>query len=407
MERLVLSVEKNEGRLVKRGSSGIRVLHVIPSIAKSCGGPSRAVFEIDRELSALGVSVTILTTDHEIEDAYGSAAETRSSASNRIVMPLTTLPYKTSFRMWAWLRDNVSSFDVVHVHGLFSFAPVAAAWWAKRRGVPYVIRPLGVLNRYGMESRRWSKRVSVWLFEGPLLEAAAAIQFTAIAERDEAIEAVGPKSASAIIPLGIESSAPAPRSMIEERYPTLRGHGYILFMSRVDPKKNLEGLFEALTLANASVRERQLVICGSGKDEYLKYLKQLSQSFGVDNRIIWAGHVDGEAKVAFLQHADLFVLPSYSENFGIAAAEAMANGCPVVLGEGVALSKDASDSSAALVCTTEARSIADAMEGMLSDPVFASRVALNARHMMREKFSPGIMAKRLLDLYRAITRSDA
>ena len=112
--------------------------------------------------------------------------------------------FKVSVGLGRWLKDNVKAFDVVHAHALFSFAPVAAAFIARRAGVPYVLRPLGVLARYGMTRRHpLLKQVSFALIERRLIESASAVHFTSLAEQAEA-EALGLKCRGVLIPLGID-----------------------------------------------------------------------------------------------------------------------------------------------------------------------------------------------------------
>src|SRR6202035_3546134 len=117
--------------------------------------------------------------------------------------PRNTVFFKVSVRLAQWLRGNIGVFDVVHAHALFSFAPVAAAFLARRARVPYVVRPLGVLAPYGMTRRRpVVKKVSYTLIERGLLESASAVHFTSSAEQVET-EALGLKCRGVVIPLGI------------------------------------------------------------------------------------------------------------------------------------------------------------------------------------------------------------
>jgi len=124
--------------------------------------------------------------------------------ATRWYFPRTTVFFKVSVGLGRWLKDNITAFDVVHAHALFSFAPVAAAYLARRAGVPYVLRPLGVLARYGMTQHHpFIKRVSFEIIERGLIESASAVHFTSLAEQAEA-EALGLKCKSAVIPLGID-----------------------------------------------------------------------------------------------------------------------------------------------------------------------------------------------------------
>ena len=130
----------------------------------------------------------------------------------------------------------VKRHDVVHIHALFSFASTAAAWVARRRRVPYVVRPLGTLSSYGLHARRRRlKRLSMALIEGPILRRAAAVHFTSRAELEDA-EVLGLPMRSVVIPLGVEAGG---RAACRADGCTRRSAGrrVILFLSRLDPRR--------------------------------------------------------------------------------------------------------------------------------------------------------------------------
>src|SRR5262249_43393838 len=154
--------------------------------------------------------------------------------------------------------------DLLHIHALFSFVSVTAARAARGAGIPYVIRPLGVLNHYGMTKRRaMLKLVSFSTIEGPLLKNAAAVQFTSQTEQTEA-EALRAEMRGVVIPLGIEESEPGNPDEFLECYPALRTKQRIVFLSRIDPKKNVEGLLHAFALLKDEFPNLALIVCGDG-----------------------------------------------------------------------------------------------------------------------------------------------
>ena len=185
----------------------MRVLHVIPSVSDSSGGPGKAIVQIEQALLARGIEVLTVTTN---DDGNGKllavelAKINLRNGVNRIYFPMQVQAYKISMPLRRWLLKEIKNFDVVHVHAVFSFAPVMAALIARKHNIPYVIRPLGVLNHYGMTKRRsLFKRISLAFFERRLLRDAAVIHFTSEQERIEA-ESLGIKLRSVVLPLGIE-----------------------------------------------------------------------------------------------------------------------------------------------------------------------------------------------------------
>ena len=155
--------------------------------------------------------------------------------------------YTFSWPMSLWLSKHVADFDLVHIHALFSFAALPASYWAARRGVPYVVRPLGTLNEWGMTNRRpWLKRVSFRVIESRILKHAALVHYTSDQERREA-EALGVVSASVVIPNAVpQPSTAASSGAFRRRYPQLHGRRIILFLSRLDQKKGLDLLLRGI-----------------------------------------------------------------------------------------------------------------------------------------------------------------
>jgi glycosyltransferase involved in cell wall biosynthesis len=379
----------------------LRVLHVIPSLSASSGGPSKALAQMERALAARGVTVVTATTD---DDGKGRRLDAAARAlplpdgATRLYFPKQTEAYKVSLPLFAWLRANVKSFDLVHVHALFSFAPVAAAWIARGAGVPYIIRPLGVLNRYGMEQRRSGpKAMSMRLAENHLLRDASAVHFTAEAERLEA-EVLGVPMRARIVPLGIEPASAADAAPFEAAFPGLGGPR-LLFLSRVDRKKNIEALLGALARSRRRFPGLSLAVCGDGDAAYIAELAALAASLGVADAVAWTGHVSGALKASAFAAADLFVLPSYSENFGIAAVEALCAGLPCVLGEGVAVASRIAQAQAGLAVAPTAEAVSAAIDALLGDPDALRRAGANARTLAASDYSLDAMGRGLLSMY--------
>ena len=176
----------------------LRVLHVIPSVSQSEGGPSYAVFAFARAAKLAGAETLIVTTGDNV--VGNSGIECLGFRRN-------FEPYKVSFSLRRWLNDHVREFDLIHIHALFSFSSWAAARAAQKQNVPYIIRPLGVLNRWGLANRRrFLKQLWLRFIESPILERAASIHYTSQAERDEAA-VIGPnvqQLKSFIIPIPVQ-----------------------------------------------------------------------------------------------------------------------------------------------------------------------------------------------------------
>ena len=344
------------------------------------------------------------TTDHGLNES-GSVTEDIEVAGGRIKRFYARKRinfYKIAPGLASWLWANVRNFDAVHIHALFSFSSIAAALIAHARGVPYIIRPLGTLTAYGMTRRATLKRASFALIETPILRKAAAVHFTSREEQEEAY-ALGIPMRGIVIPLGVEDLEPGNAGRLEIEYPALSGKLVLLFLSRVDPKKNIEALLEAFAANLATRQTSLLLIAGSGEASYIERLKSRAQALGIADHVIWLGHVDGQRKQDVFARADLFVLPSFSENFGIAAVEAMLAGLPCVLGEGVAVAKPAAAEGAALAVAPKADCIATALDCLLADENLRKSMGAKARAHAQQRYSTEAMAKALIALYESVS----
>jgi glycosyltransferase involved in cell wall biosynthesis len=387
----------------------MKVLHVIPSLSAVHGGPSRALPLMERSLAAEGVTVETATTNDNGPGRHNGRTCGLPLFENGVTRHYFHKQvdfYKVSLDLAGWLKCHAPDYDLLHIHALFSFSSIAAAWAARRAGVPYIVRPLGTLTHYGRTQRRpWLKRQSLKWIEGPVLRDAAAVHFTSLDEQREA-EACGVPMRSVVIPLGIEAPAVTDDTLVRSRFVALQAAPYLLYLSRLDPKKNLEGLLRAFAQCRGLWPNTQLLIAGTGTRDYVANLVTLASALGLDNHVVWAGHMDGELKASALAGAQLFVLPSFSENFGIAAAEALMAGLPCLLGQGVAIATDVVQAGAGVAVVPEPNAIAAGLRQLLAaDASEYARMSANAAALASDKFSVEAMGRNLVALYESVLAS--
>lgn len=312
--------------------------------------------------------------------------------------------YTVSWPLSRWLAAHVDDYDLVHIHALFSFSATVGAFWANRRGVPYLVRPLGVLNTWGMENRRpFLKRLSMRWIERRVLARAAAIHFTSEQERSEAAFAVS-GARSVIIPNPVaDLDAEENPKVFPMRHPKLAGKRVILFLSRLDPKKGLDLLLDAFAQVRAAIPNAALVVAGSGEDAFVARARAHARRLGLEQDIIWAGFLKGAAKREAFAGADVFVLPSYSENFGIAVVEAMAMGLPVIVSDQVGIHQEVTRANAGMAVSCDAREVTKAILRTLENEALRKEMAQNARRLAQE-FAPPAVTARLLETYRLFAR---
>jgi glycosyltransferase involved in cell wall biosynthesis len=270
------------------------------------------------------------------------------------------------------LARAIRGFDVVHLHSLFQWPTWAAARIAARASVPYVLSPRGMLGSEVIRRKsRWVKSAWIRLIEQRTIAESAALHVTAELEREE-VEALG-LCLPRIQCIANGVAWPAAHSHLSAGPYASLAQPYALFLSRIDPKKGLDRLIEAWKW----VPDLKLVIAGNDENGYQRKLESIAHSFGIRHRVEFVGNVADEHKWALYERAMMFILPSYSENFGNVVAEAMAMGCPVIVTPEVGLARLVRASESGLVTDGAPRALANAIRSLLQDPA--------TRRLMGEK----------------------
>lgn len=383
----------------------LRVLHVIPSVWDGSGGPTRAVIEMCRALAAAEPTALsdIATTDHGLTAEWRAYVESRLPPTTALhVFPESRwLDPGWSLPLARWVWRHVRAYDVVHVHALLNGTSAAAMLLARRRGVPYVVRPLGTLSRYTFANRRARlKRVYHALVDGPALRACGAVQFTA---PQEATKAAGrfPAGREIVIPLPFDVDGEVGRAG-RDRPATPGGVPEILFMARLHPVKGLDVLLPAAARLRAAGTPFRLTIAGAGSPEYERWVRAEVERLGLDDLVELTGHASGEAKRALLARADVFALPSHQENFGVAIVEALAAGLPVVISREVDIWPDVDRYGSGIAVESDPARVADALAALLGDVERRARCGAAGRRQVADLYSPEAVGRGLARVYREL-----
>ena len=361
----------------------MRVLHVIPSIDERSGGPATAIVPMCRALQERGIEVVLATTSHGLTQRHTDQVNT--SVSARVFPVQIGESFKYSRPLKEWLDQSVSEFDVVHIHAVFNHASIAAASACRRSGVPYVVRPLGTLDPWSMKQKQVRKRVFWWLSAKTMLQRSAAIHYTAAAEKTATERFLG-LNHGRVIPLGVDVNGFAESDRAAE--------SYMLVLSRLDRKKNVDVLIDAFKALNKP--GWRLVIAGDGPPAHVAALKQRAAAA---SNIGFCGWVDGEEKEALLRGASLLALPSRQENFGLCVLEAMARGVPVLISPQVNLAEEIEAAGAGWV--VESGHLEHGLKRILEDGVERERRA-RAAYEFAQRYSWTRTAEELAQLYREI-----
>ena len=262
--------------------------------------------------------------------------------------------------------------------------------------MPYVLRPLGSVDPWSLARRRLKKQLYLRLIERRNLARAAAVHATSDRER-RSLETLDRRLRIAVVPIGVDVG---PRAVRRGAAVVAGEPVRLLFLSRLHQKKGLELLIEALT----SLRDLdwRLDIVGDGDAAYVAQLRRRVDERRLADRIAFRGFAVGDDKRRLLDAADVFVLPSYDENFGLAVAEAMAASLPVIVSRDVALSPDVVESRAGLSVSLNAGELAAAIAALIGDSDLRRDMGANARVLASRRFAWPVVARQLADLYERV-----
>jgi len=368
----------------------LKILHVIANLSIKSGGPSQACLHMAAAVAALGHEVWIYTANQDVseETSIGRDQVEISNGVNIRYFPLNRPRFwGTSWRLGAALCNDIPSFDVVHVHSLYLFHDWVASRACLKNDIPYIVRPHGTLDPFLYSRHRFRKRVMEWVFQNKALQGAAAIHFTSNDEQELAAQYCFGRP-GIIVPNGVELPSETPevfRSIFFKKHPELVDARIVLFFGRINFKKGLDILVNAFEKVKA--KDAVLLIVGPDNEGYGKRVRGWVKNLGVGERVIFKGLVAGSEKWEVLSAADIFVLSSYTENFGISVVEAMGMKIPVVISDKVNIWREIKAANAGVVVPCDVDATATAIDNLLLDSDLASKMGGNGRYEAEKTFN--------------------
>lgn len=360
------------------------ILHVISSIDLNSGGPSKSVLDLAIKQAILNNNVFILSI--KSDNPY-----TKDSFKGNLKIYLVD-----ELMFFFELKKLFSNycFDICHGHGIWDIQIHLMVLFAKKNGLPFLISPRGMLEPWALNTGKWKKKLAMAIYQRGDLARAACIHATAKMEANN-IRNLGFSNPIAVIPNGIDVFEFPMRMGFEER-----SIKTLLFLSRIHPKKGIELLVEAWSLLDKNKKLGWKVeIVGNGDVKYLKSLEKLILEKGLESEITMLGPKFGENKLAAYQRADLFVLPTYSENFGIVVAEALACGIPVITTKGTPW-EDLDIYNAGWWIEIGVYPLVEALKKAITLSDYELKLmGLSGRRLIEEKYSIESVAKHMESLY--------
>lgn len=397
----------------------MKVLHVLPAVASVRGGPSHAVLAMVKALRVQGVEAEIATTNNnglglldvpfnECIDYQGVPVRFFPQVSSPVENGSFSVGSDKAFifspELGRWLWHHARDYDLLETHYLFSYASTCAGAIARWYKIPYIVRTIGQLSPWALAQSQLKKRLYSLLIERQNLNRAAAIHCTSDGEAEDVLR-FGIQTQTFTLPLGVDllQAHPDAKQQLHALYGISSETPVLLFLSRIHPKKRPDLLLYVLHQLSQQDLDCHLILAGSGDAQYLDKLTHLVDLLGLTSQVTFTGFVTGPDKTLLLQGADLFVLPSYAENFGVAVAEAMAAGLPVVVTPGVQISPEIAASQAGLVIEGEVDALVPAILHLLLVPEERRRFGENGKRLAKERYSWNAIAQTLTHIYASIS----
>ena len=380
----------------------LNVLHVTPSMSPEWGGPTVVVSELTSELSRQGVYCEIVATrGHRV-------------GINQIVPPnVPVYSFDTGFpaRLWTaysaelfrFLNERAGRFDLIHIHEVWHYLGYAAFRVARKHKIPCVLTIHGELSDWCLRQKALKKRIYRLVLLDRMLRNVNALHAVTRAEKEQVVR-LGYDTPVVVAPNGIEpalfEALPDTTEFIQ-RFPVLKGKRIILFLGRLHRGKGLDILARSFSTIARRFEDVVLLVVGPNKFGTREKMESILSSEDLLDRAVFTGLLTGEDKLAAMNCADLFVLPSHSEGLAITILEAMAAQMPVVITEGCEF-PEVSEHGAGLVVEADEVPIADAITKLLYDADLRKRMGQQGRKLVIERYNWQAAATTMANLYKTL-----
>jgi len=388
----------------------VKILHVIPSVSPTLGGPTEVVLNLVKALRECGVDTEIATTNDNGPDQLVLDVPLNQRVEYQQV-PVWFLPrfsprmrdFIFSPAMTGWLWQHIKEYDLLDIHYLFSYSSSCAGAISRWQRVPYTTRTMGLLAPWALAQNRFKKQVYIFMIERHNLNQATAIHCTSASEAED-VRKFGIKTPTITLPLGVNQPIYLPEAKwkLHYVYGIPSEIPVVLFLSRLHYKKRPDLLVRSLKQLADKNDNFHLILAGAGEPDYVDDLKNLIANCGLTSQTSFAGFVTGKEKQLLLPGSDIFVLPSFSENFGIAVAEAMAVGLPVIVTPGVQIAPEIAEAKAGLVVEGEEDILANALAQLLKSPKLRQQLGENGQRLVNSRYSWSAIAQNLSTVYQSI-----
>lgn len=363
----------------------MKIIHYIPSIDRMAGGISTYMQVLAKPLGTMA-EMHIMT----------HASENPLPMENCKVHDIPR--YRPFSGVWKKavvdLLDSVRP-DIVHVNCCWTPDCAMIQRLAQKRGYKVVLTPHGMLEPWIIKRHYWTRKVpALWLYQKAAVQRSDCVQATAESERDNLLK-LGYNSNIKVVRLGIDAES------IEMKRSWKKSQ-QILFLSRVHVKKGINFLVEAADVLRNELQGYKILVAGEGEADYVEAMKRMICDRGLQDIVQLIGGVYGDEKWRLFQTSDFFVLPTHSENFGLAIAESLASGMPVITTVGTPWS-DLISSEAGAWIEIGTEPLVETLRKFLSlSEDELETMGRNGRKLIETKYSAHVMAEQMMEVYKSV-----
>jgi glycosyltransferase involved in cell wall biosynthesis len=381
----------------------LRILHYVPAVRLEQGGVVRSILDWCTIFASRGHAMSLVV--YQSKDLPRDWLDPQPGKPRAYLIPEPMPPLKLlSRRAMRLIDDLLKNTDILHLHGPWLDGNRQIANLARRRGIPYLLSTHGMLDDWSMTQRSFKKRAYMSMFGQQILDRAAMVHCTAAAELTQASKwFTNPRTV--ILPYLVNLSPfeqlPGPDPALQILPAAARDKPRLLFLSRLHEQKGVDILIRAAgLLRDASVPFVALLV-GSGDPIYEASLHALVEELKLQDRVLFLGLLTGIQKISLYCAADIFVLPTRHENFGLVLTEAMACGLPVVTTKGTDIWNEI-QSAGAVIADSTPESFAEQIQKLLNDPTDRTARGATGREWVFANLAVEPLSQKYESLYRSL-----
>ncbi len=363
----------------------MKIIHYIPSIDRTSGGTTVYMQLLAKELGKL-------TELHIITHQGNHPVEVENSHIHYINSSI----WKGMKQEWQKLLKTIQP-DIIHINCCWIPGCAFTQKWAQSLGYKVVLTPHGMLEPWIIARHYWTKKIpALLLYQRSAIKNADYLHATAESEKSNLLKLKYNKKIK-VIANGIDVNNIQIKS-------TWKRSKTILFLSRVHVKKGIEFLLDAIAKLKEQLEGYTIYIAGEGENNYIQNLKEKTELLGINNLISFCGGVYGEKKWELFRQADLFILPTYSENFGIVVAEALASGTPVITTKGTPWQELETEHCGWWTEIGSEPTIKALKSFLACTEKELEQMGKNGRQLIERKYSAKKMAEDMITLYQEVIK---